>query len=42
MKRMGFQAVDLAIQSGVDIDGTPIPTKMLDLNNIIMDEENIR
>ena len=25
-----MQAVDLAIQNGVDLDGTPIPQKMLD------------
>ena len=28
---MGMQAVDLAIENGVDLDGTPIPQKMLDL-----------
>ena len=27
---MGMQVVDLAIQNGVDLDGTPIPQKMLD------------
>ena len=37
-----MQAVDLAIQNGVDLDGTPIPQKMLDLYNRIMDEENKR
>ena len=42
MKKMGMQAVDLAIQNGVDLDGTPIPPKMLDLYNRIMDEENKR
>ena len=31
-----MQAVDLAIQNGVDLDGTPIPQKMLDLYNRIM------
>ena len=35
-----MQAVDLAIQNGVDFDSTPIPPKILDLNNRIMDEEN--
>ena len=40
MNKMGMQAVDLAIQNGVDLDGTPIPQKMLDLYNRIMDEEN--
>ena len=39
---MGMQAVDLAIQNGVDLDGTPIPKKMLDRYNRIMDEENIK
>ena len=39
---MGMQAVDLAIQNGVDLDGTPIPQKMLDLYNRIMYEENKR
>ena len=39
---MGMQAVDLAIQNGVDLDGTPIPQKMLNLYNRIMDEENKR
>ena len=32
---MGMQAVDLAIENGVDLDGTPIPQKMLDLYNRI-------
>ena len=36
---MGMQAVELAIQNGVDLDGTPIPPKILDLQNKIMDEE---
>ena len=42
MKKTGMHAVDLAIQNGVDLDGTPIPQKMLDLYNRIMDEENKR
>ena len=42
MKKMGMQAVDFAIQNGVDLDGTPIPQKMLDLYNRSMDEENKR
>ena len=37
-----MQAVDLAIQNGVDLEGTPIPKKMLDLYNRISDEENKR
>ena len=39
---MGMQAVYLAIQNGVDLDGTLIPQKMLDLYNRIMDGENKR
>ena len=37
-----MQAVDLAIQNGVDLDATPIPPKMLDFYNRIMDAENKR
>ena len=37
-----MQAADLAIEKGVDLDGTLIPQKMLDLYNRIMDEENKR
>ena len=39
---MGMGAVDLAIKNGVDLDGSPIPPKMLDLYKRIMDEENKR
>ena len=39
---MGMRAVDLAIKNGVDLDGSPIPPKMLDLYKRIMDEENKR
>ena len=42
MKKIGMQAVDDAIKNGFDLDGTPIPTKMLKLYNKIMDEENKR
>ena len=42
MKKMGMQAVDAAIEKGVDLDGTPIPPKMLELYNRIMNEENKR
>jgi len=42
MKKMGMETVYLAIQNGVDFDGTPIPQIMLDLHNRIMDEENKR
>ena len=37
-----MQAVDAAIQEGIDLDGTPIPTGMLELYNRIMKEENKR
>ena len=37
-----MQAVDEAISKGVDLDGSPIPTKMLELYKKIMDVENKR
>ena len=37
-----MKAVDEAIEKGVDFDGTPIPSKMIDLYNRIMNEENKR
>ena len=42
MKKIGMQAVDDAIKKGIDLDGTPIPPKMIDLYNRIMNEENKR
>ncbi len=42
MQTNGIQAVDDAIKKGVNLDGTPIPLKMLELYNRIMDEENKR
>ena len=42
MEKVGIQAIDEAISRGVDLDGTPIPSKMLSLYNKIMDEENKR
>ena len=42
MKKIGMQAVDDAIKNGIDLDGTPIPPKMLELYNKIMNEENKR
>ena len=39
---MGMLAVDLAIHNGVDLDGTPIPQKMIELYNRIIDDENKR
>ena len=42
MKKIGMQAVDDAIKNGIDLDGTPIPSKMLELYNRIMNKENNR
>ena len=41
-EKKGMQAVDAAIEKGIDLDGTPIPPRMLDLYKKIMDEENKR
>ena len=37
-----MQAIDEAIKNVIDLDGTPIPPKMLELYNKIMSEENKR
>ena len=37
-----MKAVDEAISKGIDLDGSPIPTKMLELYKKIMDVENNR
>ncbi len=37
-----MKAVDEAISKGIDLDGSPIPTKMLALYKKIMDVENKR
>jgi len=42
MTNIGLKAVDEAIAKGVDLDGTIIPSKMIDLYNKIMFEENKR
>ena len=42
MNKIGMQAVDEAIENGIDLDGTPIPPKMLGLYKRIMNEENKR
>ena len=42
MEKSGMKAVDSAISNGVDLDGTPIPAKMLKLYKSIMDQENKR
>ena len=38
----GPDAVDKAIATGVDMDGTPIPTEMLKLYKEVMDKEGAR
>tara|TARA_Y100001968_G_C19452308_1_gene769529 strand:+ start:2372 stop:2641 length:270 start_codon:yes stop_codon:yes gene_type:complete len=42
MNRIGLKAVDEAIEKGVDLDGTNIPSKMLSLYNQIMEKEEKR
>ena len=42
MNTQGMKAVDEAISKGIDLDGSPIPTKMLELYKKIMDVENKR
>ena len=42
MEKIGMQAIDAAIKDGVDLDGTPIPPKMLELYMRIMREESKR
>ena len=38
----GPDSIDQAIQSGFDLDGTPIPSEMLALYREVMDKENTR
>tara|TARA_Y100001968_G_scaffold288592_1_gene290962 strand:+ start:211 stop:486 length:276 start_codon:yes stop_codon:yes gene_type:complete len=38
----GPDSIDKAIQSGIDLDGSPIPSKMLTLYKEVMDKENSR
>tara|TARA_Y100001968_G_scaffold303007_1_gene316782 strand:- start:198 stop:503 length:306 start_codon:yes stop_codon:yes gene_type:complete len=42
VKFSGPDAIDKAIQVGLDLDGTPIPSKMLTLYREVMDKENAR
>ena len=42
MPKLGMKAVDEAISKGIDLDGSPIPPKMLELYNKILEEENKR
>ena len=42
MKFSGPDAIDKAIKVGLDLDGSPIPSKMLTLYRDVMDIENAR
>ena len=42
MDYSGPEAIDKAIQAGLDLDGSPIPSEMLDLYREVMDKENAR
>ena len=38
----GPDAIDKAIEVGIDLDGTPIPVKMLNLYREVMNKEGVR
>ena len=38
----GPDAIDNAIEAGIDLDGSPIPSEMLILYREVMDKENAR
>ena len=42
MEFSGPDAIDNAIQAGLDLDGSPIPSEMLTLYKDVMDKENAR
>ena len=42
MEFSGPDAIDNAIQAGLDLDGSPIPSEMLNLYRDVMDKENAR
>ena len=42
MEFSGPDAIDNAIHSGFDLDGSPIPSEMLTLYRDVMDKENAR
>ena len=42
MEFSGPDAIDKAIQAGIDLDGSPIPSEMLALYREVMDFENSR
>ena len=42
MDYSGPDAIDKAIEAGLDLDGSPIPSEMLFLYREVMDKENAR
>ena len=38
----GPDAIDQAIEAGIDLDGSPIPLEMLNLYREVMDKEGVR
>ena len=42
MEFSGPDAINNAIQAGLDLDGSPIPSEMLTLYKDVMDKENAR
>ncbi len=42
MSFSGPNAIDNAIEAGLDLDGSPIPSEMLILYKEVMDKENLR
>ena len=42
MEFSGPDAIDKAIEAGLDLDGSPIPSEMLILYREVMDKENAR
>ena len=42
MEFSGPNAIDKAIEAGLDLDGSPIPSEMLLLYREVMDKENLR
>ena len=42
MDPSGPDGIDKAIEAGIDLDGTPIPSKMLNLYRDVMDKEGAR
>tara|TARA_Y100001968_G_C19007572_1_gene548941 strand:- start:15 stop:287 length:273 start_codon:yes stop_codon:yes gene_type:complete len=42
MELSGPAAVDQAISKGIDLDGSPIPERMISLYNEVMEKEGLR